>query len=121
MDSILLSIKKLIGIEEDYDHFDQELVMNINTIFMTITQIGVGPETGFFITSADESWSDFSEDMNAIHGIKTYIALKTKLIFDPPSSSFVLESMQRQIAELEWRLNITCDKIEIVEELEDEL
>lgn len=114
MDSILSTIKKMLGIEEVYTHFDDEIIININSVFMTLTQLGVGPEAGFAITSKTETWSHFLIGETKIESVKTYIYLKVRLFFDPPSSSFVLEAMERQITELEWRLNVQVDK-EIVE------
>lgn len=120
MDSILASIKKLLGIDPSYVHFDDEVIININSIFMTLTQIGIGPEGGFSITDATAKWSDFLPDISKLEGVKTYIYLKVKLLFDPPSSSFVLESIQKQIAEFEWRLYTQAEldavaPIEVVE------
>lgn len=108
-ESILTTIKKMLGIVEDYEAFDEDIIVNINTVFMTLNQIGVGPEEGFAITSKHSKWSDFIKEDKKLESVKTYIYLKVKLIFDPPSSSFVLESMKNNIAELEWRLNVQAD------------
>lgn len=109
MDSILTSIKKLLGIMDDYTHFDTDIVMHINTAFLTLTQLGVGPKTGFMITGKSEAWDDFiSEDMS-FEAVKTYIYLRVRLLFDPPQSSFVIEAINRSISELEWRLNIQAE------------
>lgn len=111
MDSILTSTKKLLGIEADYTHFDTDVIIHINTTLMTLTQIGVGPSSGFAITGAFETWSDFlpEADLVKLQAVKTYIYLKVKLVFDPPLSSSVMESMSRKADELEWRLNVAAE------------
>lgn len=109
MESILTSIKKLLGITEEYEHFDSDIIMHINTVFMTLTQLGVGPSEGFYIEDDIATWSDFIPDVVKHQAVKTYIYLKVKLIFDPPLSSSVIEAMKHQIAELEWRLNVGAE------------
>ena len=106
MESILTSIKKLLGIDEEYTHFDADIIMHINSVLMILTQLGVGPETGFVIEDDTSTWADFVPEVNAaqLHAIKSYIYMKVKLMFDPPLSSAVIEAMNRQIAEFEWRL-----------------
>ena len=105
MDSILVSIKKMLGIVSDYKHFDQDIVMSINSVFYTLSQILNGPSSGFTIKGNTEKWSDFFTEQH-IESVKTYTFLKVKLIFDPPLTSSVLDSMERQISELEWRLSV---------------
>ena len=110
MDSILTSIKKLLGIAEDYTHFDIDIIMHINTVLMVLTQLGVGPEEGFTITDKGDEWGDFiSEDDLRFEGVKTYVYLKVRQVFDPPASSAVMEAMNRSIGELEWRLNVAAE------------
>lgn len=109
MDSILTSIKKLLGIAEEYDHFDSDLIMHINSVFMVLNQLGVGPAEGFSITDKTETWEDFTQNNLMIQSVKSYVYLKVRLLFDPPSSSAVMESINRQISELEWRLNLSVD------------
>lgn len=109
MDSILTSIKKLLGIAEEYTQFDEDIIMHINTVFLNLTQLGVGPEEGFAIENDAASWEDFINDNIQLQAVKTYVYLKVKLLFDPPLSSSVIESMNRTIAELEWRLNVAVD------------
>lgn len=104
MESILTSIKKLIGIEEEYEHFDQDITIGINTALSTLTQLGVGPTEGFYITGKTESWKDFIGERKDIESVKTFIYLKVKLVFDPPSNSFLIDSINKIISELEWRL-----------------
>ena len=108
MDSILTSIKKLLGITEEYTHFDDDLVMHINSVFMILTQLGVGPEDGYAITGKDNKWTEFIDD-NRLEAVKSYVHLKVKLLFDPPQSSAVMESMNRMISEFEWRLNVAAE------------
>jgi hypothetical protein len=109
MDSILTSIKKLLGIEEDYTQFDPDIIIYINSTFMSLNQIGVGPETGFTISDKIKKWSDYLGENTNLEAVKSYIYLKTRLIFDPPTSSFVLEAIERQITELEWRLMVQTE------------
>jgi len=109
-ESILTSIKKLLGIEESYNHFDPDLIMHINSVFSILTQIGVGPSDGFVITGAAETWQDFLNDLNLFALVKSYMHLKVKLLFDLPLSSAAIESINRQIAEFEWRLAVAADQ-----------
>lgn len=109
MDSILTSIKKLLGITEEYDHFDQDLIMHINSVFGILTQLGVGPVGGFHIKDKESTWTEFVSEGSKLEAIKSYIYLKVKLLFDPPLSSAVMESTNRLISELEWRINVTVD------------
>ena len=109
MESILTSVKKMLGIPEDYEHFDADIVMHINSVFMILTQLGVGPAEGFTIMDEDAIWSDFIQDNKTIESVKSYMYLKVRLLFDPPLSSAVLDSMNRLISELEWRLNVAVD------------
>ena len=112
MESILTSIKKLLGITEEYDQFDPDIIMHINSVFMILTQLGVGPAEGFSIEDDTSVWSDFIQDVKKLESVKTYIYLKVKLAFDPPLSSAVIESMNRLINELEWRLNVAAESTE---------
>ena len=108
-DSILTSIKKLLGITEEYEHFDQDIIIHINSVFMILNQLGVGPTNGFSITDKTAVWSDFISEGANLESVKSYIYLKVRLIFDPPTSSAVMESMNRMISEFEWRLNISAE------------
>lgn len=110
MESILTTIKKMLGITEDYTHFDIDIIIHINTALMTLSQLGVGSDPPSSITSDVETWQTIFGSMNDIEAIKTYIYLKVKMLFDPPTTSFVLEAMNRQISELEWRLNMQKDR-----------
>lgn len=104
--TILQSIKQLLGISADVDAFDENLRMNINTVFMVLNDLGVGSETAFVMKSKDALWSDFTDDEVLAEQVKTYIYLKVRLMFDPPSTSFVIDAISKQIQELEWRLNV---------------
>lgn len=120
MDSILNTIKSTLSIEPECEDFDQELILHINSVFSVLTQLGVGPEEGFFIMDSSEKWSDFTEDMKRIQMLKTYIGLKVRLLFDPPTTSFAIESIKNAATEYEWRLNVECDKPKpIVEDTEE--
>ena len=107
--SILTSIKKILGVAEDYTEFDEDIITHINSIFLNLTQLGVGPEEGFMIEDDTAVWEDFIDDSIQLQAVKTYMYLKVKLLFDPPLSSSVTESFTRMIAELEWRLNVAVD------------
>ena len=107
--SILTSIKKLLGVAEDYAEFDEDIMTHINSVFLNLTQLGVGPEEGFMIENDTAEWGDFINDSVQLQAVKTYVYLKVKLLFDPPLSSSVTESINRMIAELEWRLNVAVD------------
>ena len=110
MDSILTSIKKMLGIAEEYTHFDPDIVMHINSAFMVLTQLGVGPPEGFRINDDSSVWSDFiPEDDKRFEAVPTYVYQKVKLNFDPPSSSTVIDAMKRSIDEFEWRLNVAAE------------
>ena len=107
--SILTSIKKLLGVAEDYTEFDEDIITHINSVFLNLTQLGVGPEEGFMIEDDTAEWEDFIDYSIQLQAVKTYMYLKVKLLFDPPLSSSVTESINRMIAELEWRLNAAVD------------
>lgn len=109
MDSILISIKKLLGIAEDYEVFDTDLIIFINTAFSKLTQLGVGPEEGYSIEDDTELWSDYLKDDKRLEMVKTYVYLNTKLSFDPPASGTVMDSYNRTISELEWRITVAVD------------
>lgn len=116
--SILLTVKKMLGIAEEYHAFDLDLIININSVFLTLNQLGVGPDKPFKISSDVETWADFLGDQyEELDGVETYVYLKTRLLFDPPTNSFLVDAMQTQVAELEWRLNF---QVEEKTESEDE-
>ncbi len=109
MDSILTSVKKMLGIAEEYDHFDADLIMHINSVLTILGQLGVGPDEGFFIEDDGAEWTDFVPDMSNLQFIKTYVYQKVKLLFDPPQSASAIEALNRSISELEWRINAQVD------------
>lgn len=114
-ESILTSIKKLLGIDAGYTHFDPDLVMHINSVFSILTQMGVGPPDGFFITGAEEEWPSFITDQSCLQLVKSYVYLKVRLLFDPPLSSAAIESINQQIKEFEFRLFVAADPVESVD------
>ncbi|HPE27635.1 MAG TPA: hypothetical protein PLM10_02095 [Saccharofermentans sp.] len=105
MNSILLSTKKTLGLSADYTIFDQDIIMHINTVFSIIHQLGIGPEEGFEITDADDVWTDFVSDVR-LNTLRSYVYLRVRLLFDPPTTSYLLAAVQEQIKELEWRMNV---------------
>lgn len=108
--SILLTIKQMLGIPSEYSVFDEELIVYINTVIAALRQLGVGPENGFAITGENDSWEDYIGDTSMYENVKSYIYLKVRMMFDPPSSSFVLEAFKNQAAEIEWRIYIQADE-----------
>lgn len=109
MDSILNSIKKLLGLTEEQTNFDTDIVIHINSVFMILNQLGVGPKECFAIYDANDTWGDFIQNDVSYEALKSYIYFKVKLLFDPPLSSSVLSSMERMISEFEWRLNVQAE------------
>ena len=109
MESILTSIKKLLGIQEECEDFDTDIIIHINTVFTILNQLDVGPEKGYRIKDDTTTWEEYIKDDLLLESVKDYIYLKVKLIFDPPSSSAVIESINRTLSELEWRLSVTVD------------
>lgn len=104
--SILKSVKKVLGLEADYMAFDQDVLMHINSVFTILQQLGIGPDAGFAIEDDTATWDTFLGDDPKLNSVKSYIWLRVRLLFDPPQTSFVLQSMEKQIQELEWRLNV---------------
>ena len=105
--SILISTKKILGIEEDYTVFDLDIITHINSAFSTLTQLGVGPANGFMIEGVDELWIDFIADEDPqYNSVRSYVYLKARQLFDPPQTSYLISAMEKQILELEWRLNV---------------
>lgn len=110
MNSILTSIKKMLGIEEEYDCFDTDIILHINSVFMILTQMGVGPSEGFTISDKTTTWDEFLQDTKKLESVRSYVYLKVKLLFDPPLSSAVMDATNRLISELEWRLNVAGEE-----------
>lgn len=107
--SILNSIKKLLGIDASYTQFDTDIIIHINSAFAVLNQLGVGPEKCYTIEDDDDDWDDFLSDSTDLEEVKTYVYLKVKMFFDPPQSSILLGALEKNIAELEWRLNVAVD------------
>lgn len=108
-ESILDYVKKLLGIQKDYTHFDPDVIYGINAAFGVLNQLGIGPAEGFMISDDTAKWSDFVEDTIRLSLIKPYVYLKTRLLFDPPSSSALIDSINKTISEYEWRLYVVSD------------
>lgn len=108
-DSILDSTKQRLGIERDYHEYDLDVMAAINSAFYSLRQLGVGPDLGFTISGSDDSWEAFSDDPSQLAEVQTYIYLKVRLLFDPPTNSFLVQSIERQISEMEWRLNVHAE------------
>lgn len=109
MDSILTSVKKDLGITENDTSFDPEIIMDINTCFSVLTQLGVGPADGFSISDSSAVWTDFIPDTPKLNGIKTYVCKKTRLMFDQTSSSYVLDELNKICSEMEWRMSVAAE------------
>lgn len=107
-DSILGSVKSALGIVADYDAFDDQIIMFCNTVFSTLQQLGVGPAEGFTISDGTTKWKDYITDMK-LEMVKSYMYMRVRLMFDPPSSSYALSSMKEQIAEYEWRMTVVTN------------
>jgi hypothetical protein len=114
--SILTSVKQLLGIEDSVTVFDKDIIIHINTVFMMLNQLGVGPEIGFSIDDNTTVWIDYITKEQNQEAVKSYMYLNLKLLFDPPASGSVLLSVDRQIAMLEWRLNVQADEGGITDE-----
>ena len=105
--SILLSVKKVLGIAAEYLAFDQDIIMHINTALSTLTQLGVGPAAGFTVDDIDDAWTDFIDPTDhQYNAVKSYVFLRVRMLFDPPQTSYLINAMTDQIQELEWRLNV---------------
>lgn len=121
IESILNSVKKHIGISEEETHFDPDIIIHINSVFSILNQMGIGPAKTFSINDEKAIWNDFLEDDPDFSEVKTYMYLKVKMIFDPPTNSNVMTAMKEQISELEWRLTVTASNKKMEEDkVEDE-
>ena len=105
-ESILDSIKKLIGIEDTETYFDSDIVTGVNSAFSSLNQIGIGLDDGFSISDNTKVWNNYLTDVRTLELVKSYVHLKTKLLFDPPSSSSIVDIINKEISEFEWRLNV---------------
>lgn len=114
-ESILKSTKKILGLADDYTVFDLDVMTHINSVFTTLTQLGVGPPEGYMIESDKDLWEDFISDDPTYNAIKSYMYLRVRMLFDPPATSYTIDAMDRQIKELEWRLNQNREETEWVD------
>ena len=105
-ESILNSVKKILGIAPDYDAFDTDIIIHINSVFASLNQMGLGPDEGFMIEDETTEWGSFLLDDMRLNSVKTYIYLRVRVLFDPPTTGFTLTAIQEQIKEFEWRLNV---------------
>lgn len=109
--SILNTVKKAVGLMPEYDAFDDVLIMHINSVFMILSQVGVGPKNGFRIEDASDEWDDYlTDETENLEAVKSYICLKVRLLFDPPSSSTHMQAIKDSVSEFEWRLNIEAEE-----------
>lgn len=120
-DSILTSTKKALGITEDYTAFDVDILMHINSVFSTLHQLGIGPPGGFSIADKSTTWSSLLGDDARLNAVKTYVYLRVRMIFDPPGTSYLINSMDQQAKELEWRLNVARELQDYEDPFEEEL
>lgn len=112
VNSILYSVKKMLGLQPEYEEFDTDIIININNAIMILNQIGVGPDEDFFVIDSEQTYADYLGDgSKETSMVKQYLYLKTRLGFDPPENSSVASSMKEMISELEWRLNVQADLI----------
>lgn len=109
-DSILATTKKALGLDSEYDVFDPEIIMHINSAFSALTQIGVGPSEGFMITDEFNTWTELLDGDPRLNNVKTYIYLKVRLLFDPPAASNLVTAFNDQLREIEWRINVTSEE-----------
>lgn len=109
LDSILNTIKKLVGLDKDYGPFDVDLIVAINSALAILFQLGAGPENPYYITGPENTWAEFFGDKQRIEMAKSYIYLRTRLLFDPPTSGVLHEAMERQITEYEWRIAVQVE------------
>jgi hypothetical protein len=106
MESILDSVKQVVGLDATSDAFDVDVIMAINSTFAKLHQLGIGPDNGFFIEDNSAVWADFLNDDPLLNNAKNYICLSVKMVFDPPQTSYHITAMEKQLNELEWRMNV---------------
>lgn len=113
-ESILDSVKLSLGIPVEYEHFDLQIMLHLNTVMAILPQLGVGPEEGFYVQDDSTTWGDLIGDTELAYKllyVKSYVCLRVRLLFDPPSSSGAIDAMERQMRELEWRITVTKDPV----------
>ena len=111
-EGILTSIKKMLGIDDNYIPFDVDVLIHINSAFMTLCQMGIGPKEGFNVTGYEEIWGDFLTNKVMLGGVKTWVYLQVKMLFDPPANSFVMDAYKTQAEQILWRLNVQAESVE---------
>lgn len=111
-ESIIPSIKKMLGLDDDYTPFDMDVIVHINSAFMKLTQLGVGPKEGFEVTDYDQTWDQFVTNNVKLGAVKNYVYLQVKMMFDPPTNSYIMDAMKQQADELGWRLNVMAESVE---------
>lgn len=111
-DSILTSTKKILGIDETYTAFDLDIITHINSALSVLTQLGLGPDVGFMIADAEATWADFlGDDLLKQNAVRTYVYLRVRMVFDPPATSFVINALNEQMREIEWRLSVNRESV----------
>lgn len=113
-ESILTGTKKVLGLADDYTVFDEDVMLQINAAFSILHELGVGPAEGYHIESKDNTWDEFillPGTEQSLHSIKNYVYLKVRLTFDPPTTSFQLDSMNKLASQLEWRINVAREYV----------
>jgi len=110
-ESILTSTKKVLNLADDYTSFDSDITMHINSVFSTLNQLGVGPDEGFMIEDKVPTWDTFLEGDPRLNHVKTYVYLRVRMLFDPPTLGYVVDAMKEQIKEHEWRLNVQREDV----------
>jgi len=114
VNSILTSVKKMLGVVEDNVDFDDELILHINSVFPTLNQLGIGPENGFMIEDDTATWDQFLGDNLLLNDAKTYIFLRVKLLFDPAQTSYLIDALNKRADEIAWRMNVVRETTEWV-------
>lgn len=118
-ESILMSIKKLLSLDPENSDFDTDILLHINSVFSVLQQLGIGPEEGFYIDGANQSWGDYlGDDALHLNMVRTYVAAKVRILFDPPVSSAVMDSLNRVCSEFEWRANVAAENKNLEEAAE---
>lgn len=111
IESILTSVKKPLSLAEDYEAFDEDIIIHINSVFSVLSQLGIGPTTGFSIEDSDQTWEEYiTDDVELLNMVKSYMYLKVRMLFDPPTNSFTIEAFNKQITEYEYRLNLVREQ-----------
>lgn len=105
-ESILISTKKVLGVSEEYAEFDLDILTHINAAFGVLNQLGLGPDEGFYVEDESSVWEDYITKSSVLSMIRTYVFLKVRFLFDPPTTSFLINAVEEQINQHEWRINV---------------